>query len=183
MDYALIACFEPTGDYKVRRLMRQLAENNVNDLYESLGFRPHITLTEFSTTDFKAVSAELARLSQHLAPVDIRFSSLGIFPGLNGVFHLVPTINENLLHLQRQVRSALGPLCEDFAPLYEEPEWVPHCTLVLEMDPLELPRAYDVMLEHFKPFNTRLVALEIITCCPFRVEQQCTMGQPASVVV
>lgn len=160
----------------MRRLMRQLAENNVNDLYESFGFRPHITLTEFSTNDFSAVSAELARLSQQLAPVDVRFSSLGIFPGLNGVFHLVPTINESLLLMQRQVRAALSPLCQDFSPLYEEQEWVPHCTLVLEMDPLELPRAYDVMLEHFKPFNTQLVALEIITCCPFRVEQHCLIG-------
>lgn len=176
MDYALIACFEPQGDYKVRRLMRLLAENNVNDIYESFGFRPHITLSEFSTDDINGLKDRLCALSQALSPVSLKLSSLGVFPGQTGVFHLVPTVNEPLLHLQRAVRQAIEPYCQTFAPLYEEAEWVPHCTLVLEMDPLELPRAYQVMLEHFRPFDTRLVSLEIITCCPFRTEQTCEIG-------
>ncbi len=179
MDYALIACFEPQGDYKVRRLMRLLAENNVNDLYESLGFRPHITLTEFSTDDFWGVQTRIQSIASRLKPVDVRFSSLGIFPGQAGVFHLIPTVNDDLLQLQRTLRQTIAPSCQDFAPLYEEQEWVPHCTLVLEMDPLELPRAYQVMLDHFAPFNTRLISLEVITCCPFRVESQCEIGTPA----
>ncbi len=164
----MIACFEPAGDWNVRRLMRHLAENGVNDLYESLGFRPHITLSEFSTDNFSQVCECLDQLTTELCPVDIRLTSLGLFPGAQGVFYLVPTINDNLLAMHRMVQKAIEPLCQDFSPLYQEPEWVPHCTLVLEMDPLELPRAYDVMLEHFQPINTRLVALEVITCCPFR---------------
>jgi len=164
----VIACFEPSGDWIVRRLMRQLAENGVNDLYESFGFRPHITLTEFSTDDFSQVCEQMNQLKTQIKPVEIRLSSLGIFPGAQGVFYLVPTINAELLSMHRAVQAAIEPYCQDFSPLYREAEWVPHCTLVLELDPLELPRAYDVMLEHFQPFNTKLVALEIITCCPFR---------------
>jgi len=47
MDYALIAGFEPTGDFMVRHWMRRLADHGVNDLYESFGLAPHITLSEF----------------------------------------------------------------------------------------------------------------------------------------
>ena len=168
MDYAVIACFEPEGDWNVRRLMRHLAENGVNDLYESFGFRPHITLTEFSTDDFSKVEQKLDELVTMLQPVDIRLTSLGLFPGAQGVFYLVPTVNDKLLEIHRLVQRMLEPLCQDFSPLYQEPEWVPHCTLVLEMDPLELPRAYETMLQYFQPIRTRLVALEVITCCPFR---------------
>ncbi|MDD2533592.1 MAG: 2'-5' RNA ligase family protein [Eubacteriales bacterium] len=149
----------------------------MNDIYEQFGFKPHITLTEFSTDNFSAVCDLINSLANRLDSVDVRFSSLGIFPGQQGVFHLVPTINESLLAMQRSVRTALAPFCQDFAPFYEEKEWVPHCTLVLEMDPLELPRAYAVMLDQFQPFDTRLISLEIITCCPFRTELHADFSQ------
>jgi len=168
MDYALIAGFEPTGDFMVRHWMRRLADHGVNDLYESFGFAPHITLSEFSTEDFVQVESALHLLAQNMSEIEVRFSSLGIFPGLQGVLHLVPAANGDLLSLHRQIHQILDPLCQDFSPLYLEPEWTPHCTLVLEMDPLELPRAYDALIDSFKPFTTRLASLEVITCCPFQ---------------
>ncbi len=164
----MIAGFEPTGDFMVRHWMRRLADHGVNDLYESFGLAPHITLSEFSTNAFAQVEAGLADLAQRVSTVEVRFSSLGIFPGLQGVLHLVPAVNGELLSLHRQIHQVLRPLCRDFSPLYLEPEWTPHCTLVLDMDPLELPRAYDVLIDSFKPFTTRLVSLEVITCCPFQ---------------
>ena len=178
MDYAVIACFETHGDYLVRRLMRQLAENGVNNLYESLGFRPHITLSEFSTDDEAVVLDQLQDLAANVEPIEIKLSSLGIFPGDLGVLHLVPTINGDLLSLHRQLHGRIEPHCLEFSPLYIEPEWVPHCTLVLEMDPLELPRAYSVLKDHFVPFTTRLTALELITCCPFTTLQTLSLASP-----
>jgi len=152
----------------VRHWMRRLADHGVNDLYESFGFAPHITLSEFSTDRFAQVEASLQLLAQTLPQIEIRFSSLGIFRGLQGVLHLVPAANPELLALHQQVHQVLTPLCQDFSTLYLTPEWTPHCTLVLEMDPLELPRAYDALVDSFKPFTTRLASLEVITCCPFQ---------------
>jgi len=125
-------------------------------------------LSEFSTEDFAQVESALHLLAQNASEIEVRFSSLGIFPGLQGVLHLVPAANGDLLTLHRQIHQILDPLCQDFSPLYLEPEWTPHCTLVLEMDPLELPRAYDALIDSFKPFTTRLASLEVITCCPFQ---------------
>ena len=168
MDYALIAGFEPTGDWMVRHWMRRLAEHGVNDLYESFGFAPHITLSEFTVDDFAKVESRIISLANSSREIEIRFSSLGIFPGQQGVLHLVPAASKELMALHQTVHLTLSPVCQAFSPLYLEPEWTPHCTLVLEMDPLELPRAYDALIDTFHPFTTRLTSLEVITCCPFQ---------------
>lgn len=158
--------------------MRQLSDSGVNNLYESLGFRPHITLSEFSTDDEEGVLDLLQNLASEVEPIEIKLSSLGIFPGDLGVLYLVPTINGDLLRLHRQLHALIKPHCLEFSSLHVEPEWVPHCTLVLEMDPLELPMAYSVMKDHFVPFTTRLTALELITCCPFRTLQTVPLASP-----
>ena len=180
MDYAVITCFETPGDYVVRRLMRLLTENGVNNLYESVGCRPHIILSAFSTDNEATVREILQKLATEVGTIEVKFSSIGIFPGDLGVLYLVPTINGDLLQLHRQLHALIKPYCFEFSSLHIEPEWAPHCTLVLEMDPLEVPRAYSVLRDQFEPFTTRLTAFELITCCPFRTLQTLpfTITQP-----
>ncbi len=173
-----MAEFEPAGEWQIRHWMRLLSDQGVNDVYESLGFAPHITLSEFLTQDFPRIREQLQSCISSIRPIEIRFASLGIFPGLQGVLHLVPAMNSDLLELHRTIYSVLHPYCQEFSPYYLEKNWVPHCTLVLNMDPLELPAAYSALLNEFRPFTTSLSALEVITCCPFQSVFKQTLPDP-----
>ncbi len=168
MDYAVLLYFEPRGEKQIRRLMHYLTDHGVNDLYVNLGMRPHLTLAEFNTSDFDRVAADLQRFVIRQQSFHLRFSSLGLFPAEHGVLFLAPIVDEPLLAFHRELNSLLEPLCHEFSPLYQEASWVAHCTLVLEMGPLEIALAYEALLNHFHPLDTWTASLAVISCCPYQ---------------
>lgn len=168
MDFAVLLYFESRGDREIRRLMHWLMDRGVNDLYVNLDMRPHLTLAEFDTEDYLPVQAALHTFMARQPSFHLRFSSLGLFPGEHGVLFLAPIVEETLLAFHRELNAMLEPLCHTFSPLYQEDSWVPHCTLVLELGPLEVALAYESLLGHFHQLDTWTASLAVISCCPFQ---------------
>ena len=97
-------------------------------------------------------------------------ASVGFFPGENSVIFLLLIIDERLLNFHRQINSALEPLCQSFSPLYREENWVPHCTVALELGLNEFSAAGAVLINQFKPIVALAFRLGIVSCCPYNEE-------------
>lgn len=168
MEYAILLSFDIEADEQIRRLAQLLVDGGVNSTYLESGLRPHLTLAEFNTsriTDVRACLKDL--IDQAMQPIRIKLASAGFFPGESSVIFLSPIIDEQLLSFHRQINGALEPLCEAFSPLYREENWVPHCTIALELDVHEFAAAGAVMMSHFKPVIALAFRLSIVSCCPY----------------
>ena len=171
MDYAILLSFDTQADEQIRQLAQSLADGGVNSTYLASGLRPHLTLAEFNTSQITDVRDCLNDLVGHaLQPIEIKLASVGFFPGENSVIFLSPIIDERLLNFHRQINSALEPLCESFSPLYREENWVPHCTVALELGVDEFSAAGAVLISQFKPIIALAFRLSIVSCCPYHEE-------------
>jgi 2'-5' RNA ligase len=171
MDYAILLSFDIQADEQIRQLAQALVDGGVNATYLSSGLRPHLTLAEFNTDRISDVRDCLKELvGQNLQPIEIKFASVGFFPGECSVIFLSPIIDEQLLSFHRQINGALEPLCESFSPLYREENWVPHCTVALELDVGEFAAAGAVLVSQFKPMIALAFRLSIVSCCPYNEE-------------
>lgn len=168
MDYAILLSFDIEADEQIRLLAQQLVDGGVNTTYLESGLRPHLTLAEFNTSSIADVRSCLKDLvDQAMQPIRIKMASAGFFPGESSVIFLSPIIDEQLLSFHRQINGALEPLCEAFSPLYREENWVPHCTIALELDVHEFAAAGAVMMSQFKPVIALAFRLSIVSCCPY----------------
>jgi 2'-5' RNA ligase len=148
--------------------MQTLADGGAGDASLLSGLPPHLTLAEFNTDRLDDVAQSLSVLARTvLQPIPIRLASAGFFPGDPLVLYLAPIVDERLLELHRQVNGALEPHCAVFSPLYREENWVPHCTLALELDQTAFAAAVQALVACFSPLESTATQLSIIACCPF----------------
>lgn len=171
MDYAVLLSFDAQADDQIMQLTRALFDGGANDSYLASGLRPHLTLAEFNTGRISEVRTCVSKLaSQVLQPIRVRLASAGFFPGDATVLFLAPIVDEYLLSFHRQVNGVLEPLCEVFSPLYREENWVPHCTLALNLDNREFAAAGAVLVSQFKPIVALVFRISIVSCCPYSEE-------------
>ena len=168
MEYAILLTFDAASDRKLCAMTEHLAANNRSDAVLLSGLRPHLTLAEFDTDRYETVILTMTRLAgEILRPIPVKLASAGFFPNNPSVLYLAPIVDEHLLDLHRLVNNDLEPLCTAFSPLYREDNWVPHCTLALELDPDSFAVSCASLAEVFVPLDTLAVQLSLIACCPF----------------
>ncbi len=148
--------------------MNQLVEAGVNRTLINMNMRPHLTIAEVDASDASTLEKEVVRLSDEITQYELRMPSLGFFPNDEGVLFLAPTVEEPLLIFHRKVHEALEPISEAFSPLYLEKNWVPHCTLALELDEQQFSAAYRVMHRVFEPLTAKIEDIGIFKCCPYQ---------------
>ncbi|NLW11496.1 MAG: 2'-5' RNA ligase family protein [Clostridiaceae bacterium] len=167
MDYAVLLYFEEKADCLIDKWTQDLVKLGLNSRFAEIGMKPHLTLAEFDLTDLGEVENLLKDFASWQQPVDLKFSSLGVFPGENSVLFLNPVVSERLVKLHQDLNSLLGKCCNDFSPLYTEEHWVPHCTLALDYDNDHLNQAMRYLGSRFLPIDTKAVSIVLYGCCPY----------------
>lgn len=169
MDYAIILTFDQLVEKELWQLAGELAGKTGNKAFVEAQIQPHLTLAEFSTDLLADVSQTMHRLSsQLLQPIQLKLASAGFFPDNMSVLYLAPIVDEQLLNLHRLVNNALEPLCREFPPLYREENWVPHCTLALDLTSDELLAASLALGQAYRPLTARAAGLSLYKCCPYQ---------------
>jgi 2'-5' RNA ligase len=167
MDYAVMVYFEEAAEQKIGSWIRGLTELGLNDRFSSIGMKPHLTLAEFDIADMGRLEQILEKFARENAPVNLKFSSLGIFPGNDAVVFLSPVASKELVELHTSINQSIESCCDRFSPLYTEDSWVAHCTLALDYKPHEISRAYDYLEKNFNTVETKAVSLVLYGCCPY----------------
>lgn len=168
MDYAIMLGFDQTSDQMIRDWIGIIARQAGNDITLLSGLRPHLTLAEFDSDQIETVKMILSeRTKTVLRPIPISLSSAGFFPHNPSVLYLAPIVDEYLLDLHRLLNQSLEPLCTDFSPLYREENWVPHCTLALELDRSSFLEACQALFNVFQPIQAAARTISLVSCCPY----------------
>ena len=152
MAYAAELFFDAATEAALIRLRDALTEVGLMTATQN-NHRPHISLG--GCRDLRD-AAELVRALENLAaeqtaPLPVTLSSLGIFPGDEGVVFYGVTVTTPLLVLHRRFHGLFTAWALDWSPFYEPGCWVPHCTLAYGLEPSRLAEAVAVLQAHMSP--------------------------------
>jgi 2'-5' RNA ligase len=173
--FAVELFFDPSGDAAVRRVWSELG----GPVLASATARPHITLAVYGRVEPEPFAAALADWAAAADPLDLRLASVGVFPGEARVIFLAPVVTAELLDLHNGFHAAFEGEGEEPWSHYRPGEWVPHCTLAMEIDPAALHRALDVAREAPLPIPVRLSAVGLVEFRPVVERAAIPLGAPA----
>ena len=169
MAYAVNLFFDPETELAVRKIRDGMAEAlGKPGLSENLS-RPHVSLGVYEDgADAAGFSAKLREFAETAEPFDFRLSSLGTFPGNQGVVFLAPVVSRRLLAVHGRFHESFAPY-EQFAwPYYLPGNWVPHCTLAMNLAASEVKEAMARAHEGFQGQSGRFQEIGLVEFFPVR---------------
>jgi 2'-5' RNA ligase superfamily len=98
--------------------------------------------------------------------VRLTLASVGLFPGV-AVF-LAPTVTADLLGLHAGFHRRFARLGQGSWDHYRPGTWVPHCTLVTDMEPDQFAGALAIAARVPRPLECRLVEVGIVEFRPLK---------------
>jgi len=129
MHHAVELLFDDGAEAAVLKLWRGLRDAGLGATLLDLGVRPHISLGVYDRPVLTEARELLKAFSASETPVEFRFSSVGSFPGDEGVAFLAPVITRDLLGLHSRYHDHFAHLRNAVRPYYLPGAWVPHCTV------------------------------------------------------
>jgi 2'-5' RNA ligase len=176
MGVAVEVYCDPASEQQLRQLQARLASQNIPPLLEQLGFRPHVSLAGFATTPPEDVIPLVRAFSQSIQPFPITFSHLGVFPAVEGVVFLAPTLTQHLARLHHGFHQQLAEAGLVADGYYQPDQWVPHCTIATDLAPRQVATAIELLVQEFRPLQVQCTAIGVITFRPARPQAQFALG-------
>jgi 2'-5' RNA ligase len=133
-----------------------------------MGIRPHISLAGGEGTPPESLRGDLADLAARTAPLTIRLSAVGTFPTDQGVVYLAPVVTAELLKLHEAFHAWLNGLGISSFDYYRPANWVPHCTVTINLPPERVPIAVDICRRSNVFHTARLVEIALVEYLPVK---------------
>jgi 2'-5' RNA ligase len=145
MPFAIELFFDNKSDMAVQKLGQGLEKEKIPTIFSKLGSTPHVSLAVFEQYDPDRLHYLLKNLASRFSPVPFRLSSLGTFPGGEGVLFLAPVVTSWILEIHRCLHQALDKVIEGNWGYYFPGVWVPHCTLSIHLTAKKLARGMEIL--------------------------------------
>ena len=100
-----------------------------------LGARPHVSLSVYGDgLDTNGFPERLLEFARSIDPFDFTLSSLGTFPGQEGVVFLAPVVTRRLLEVHARLPRGVFEAHNNTGMGHYLPgNWVPHCTVAIDL--------------------------------------------------
>jgi 2'-5' RNA ligase len=166
MPLAVTLCLDGRSAARASALCRRLAEAGLPDELTRLGYRPHVTLAIYDAADDAELRGRLERYAAQSAPIDVAFTSIGVFPAAEHAAFLAPASSLALAHAHARLLAELG--LEPRAQ-HRPGAWTPHCTLVSTLDDTTLLAALTVLHRDWTKLDATLDRLQLVRFPPVEV--------------
>jgi 2'-5' RNA ligase len=153
MAYATVLSLSQNTAARVVKVWEELARASISSVMLDLDVQPHISLAVCEVLDPALLRGPLQRFAETTRPLSLELSSLGTFPTTEGVVFLAPVVTQELLEVHHGFHGLLQDLGIESAEYYRPGNWVPHCTVALDVAPDQLGAAMELCLrsEAFGP--------------------------------
>jgi 2'-5' RNA ligase len=138
---------------------------------------PHITLAACSGLNTELFRVEAAGFAAHTPRLPCTLASIGIFPTVEGVLYLAPSITADLVQLQLEVVDRLRAVGAEIERYWLPGQWVPHCTLALGIPREEIATAVAGTLTGWQPLAGHLVRLGVASIDPPELRYEFPLGR------
>lgn len=165
MPYAFNLYFDPSSEDTLRAVWRELAQTNIAPYMFLAGARPHFTVAAYETIDVAHSEGQLQTLAAITAPFSVTLTHLGVFPTTKVVF-AAPTVTTALLEFHGDVHRLFKDMGREPVAYYLPGQWVPHCTLGLELEQRLIPQAVAISQRLNLPMAVQVEAIGLIQTHP-----------------
>jgi 2'-5' RNA ligase len=164
--YAVELSFDRATDAVVRRVWDELAREGVNDFMAGFGVHPHISLAVFDELMVDEADPQIAEFARRLVPLPVTLSSIGVFAGDAGVVFFGAVVTDELLATHAEIHRRLKPLGRGAWSYYDRGEWVPHCTLAMDLPADRIPHAVEIARRTLLPLRGTLERVSLVKFRP-----------------
>ncbi len=168
MGFAVELYFDNKTEKSVRDLRQTLFEEGISPTLSGLGDRPHISLAVFSNVDPDGLTALTKAYADQIEPFNFQLSAVGTFPTDENVLFLTPAPTRQLLLCHQNFHDQLAESKFSSSPYYMPANWVPHCTVEMNIPAEQLPKAVDVCKKAFKPLRGQFQEIGVIEFRPVK---------------
>ena len=168
MGYAVELNLSWDSAARVVKVWESLAREGISSVMLDVGAQPHISLAVFEDLNPKALGTDLSRFSEHTPPLSLDLASAGTFPTAEGVVFLAPVVTRELLAVHGKFHSLLRERGIDSVAYYRPGNWVPHCTVAIDLAPDKIGAALEMCVQSDAFGAVELDELSLIEFRPVR---------------
>lgn len=176
MGYAVELYFDSQTEKNVWDLRHVLIGQGVSSTISNLGDRPHISLAMFSNV----ASNDLVSLTKVFAGTirsfDFQLSAIGTFPTDENVLFLSPVLTGQLLNHHQDFHKRLTEAKLTSSSYYIPGNWIPHCSVEMNIPDEQFPKAVDVCKSAFKPLRGQFQEIGVIEFRPIKHLAKWSLG-------
>ena len=129
MPFAVELRFDAQAEERICDAWKAIHEAGIGPSLLDAGYRPHVSLGVCNHLEPNAFAEVLSTFAASVAPFSLLLSSVGIFPGAQGVIFLGVTVTEHLLDVHAAFHKIFKKHAQEQSEYYAVEKWVPHCTL------------------------------------------------------
>jgi len=160
--HALELAFDDGAEAAIREIWNGLKAAGLSTTMLDLGARPHVSLAVYDAPALADAREEAEAFFAQESPVPLLFSSVGSFPGDEGVVFLAPVVTPELLGLHARYHARLAHLREAARPHYLPGAWVPHCTIGYNVSPRLLPATVEFVRTAALPIRGTITSAAVL---------------------
>ena len=173
MGYSVELYFDTCSENKFRELWRELHELGISKFMHESGGRPHIALVIFDEDDcdLNMLRQLFHNFFMKKDPLELIFSSIGIFPSEEGVTYAGVKPIASLLDLQEDFYNRVKDtsLASQVWAYYTPEYWVPHCTMTIGTTAEEQLMAVDLLRRRFRNIIAKTESVALVKFYPYEL--------------
>ena len=173
MPFAVELRFDALAEERIRNAWNIIHEAGIGSSLLDAGYRPHVSLGVCNRLESNAFEAELASFAAGVEPFGLSLSSVGVFPGAEGVVFLGVTVTERLLNLHAAFHKIFKKHARELSEHYAVGEWVPHCTLAFGLSERQIAEAVKICRKIHLPIFAKVKEIGLVEASPTRCDALC----------
>ncbi len=167
MGYAIELFYDLESEQSVRNVWDGIGKALGKPSLWELGARPHVSLAVYNADlDTTGFEDRLREFATSVEPFELRMSSVGTFPGSEGVVFLSPVVTRQLLGVHERYHKAFSRYDAFGSAYYLPGNWMPHCTVAIDLTAPEIKEAVAFCREAFQPITGQLREIGLVEFRP-----------------
>ena len=168
MGYAVELYFDNQVEKNVWALRHILVEQGISSTLGELGDRPHISLAVFPNVDCDRLISLTREFAAKLEPFSFQLSALGTFPTAENALFLSPVPTQKLLSCHHDFHDRLAESSITPSVYYTPQNWIPHCTVEMNIPDEQLSKAIDLCKKIVKPLLGQFQEIGVVEFRPIK---------------
>lgn len=173
MPFAVELRFDTLAEEQICDAWSAIHEAGIGFSMLDAGYRPHVSLGVCNRLEPNAFAEVLSTFAASLAPFRLSLSSVGTFPGAEGVIFLGVTVTEHLLDVHAAFHKVFTTYSQEQSEHYAVGKWVPHCTLAFGLSERQIAEAVPICRGIPLPISAEVKAIGLTEVSPTSCHTMC----------
>ena len=168
MAYAVVIYFDEISEKPILNIWRELEKENILQAMNNPGIRPHITLAIYDSFNCVECEKEIRQFAKNSGLLRVSAEHFGIFPHASPVIFIAPAPNRDLMNFHKRIHHTLKNNTDGSWNMYQPGNWVPHLTLIRDIEKKNLTIALEICMKLELPLELKITQIGVVKFEPVK---------------